>query len=136
MLQRKGESAMPSILVVDDDPGVLEIISAQLADSDMESETARNGRIALQKLCARTAEDKAFDLVVLDLVMPEIDGWKVLKAIKTNPLWEHMKVIVISGYADSPSDLLRIIEFDGVYVEKRAGFVETVTEIVRRVLED
>jgi len=74
--------------------------------------------------------------MILDLVMPNIDGWQVLKAVKNNPLWSSMKVIVVSGYADSPDDLMKIIEYDGVYVEKRAGFAEDVTQVVERVLED
>lgn len=127
---------MPSALVVDDDEALLEIISTQLTSADIETVTARNGRIALQEMCARTAAGASFDVVILDLVMPEVDGWAVLKAIKNNPLWAPTKVIVISGHADSPSDLLRIIEFDGVYVEKRSGFVKTVTLVVDRVLKD
>jgi len=125
---------MPSVLVVDDDAGILELVSAKLSLLDIQCDTAISGRIALRRLCARTAEDRPYDVVILDIVMPDIDGWQVLKAIKHNPLWTALKVIVISGQADSPSDLLRIIEFDGVYVEKRAGFADTVGEIVRRVL--
>lgn len=127
---------MPSALVVDDDAALAEVISTQLASAGIETVRAKNGRIALQEMCARTSAGKSFDVVILDLVMPEIDGWAVLKAIKNNPLWAPTKVIVISGHADSPSDLLRIIEFDGVYVEKRSGFVQTVTLVVERVLQD
>ena len=125
---------MPSVLVVDDDPGVLELIAIKLADIGIEADTAGGGRSALKKLCTRTAADHGYDVVILDIVMPDIDGWQVLKAIKHNPLWTNLKVIVISGQANAPDDLLRIIEFDGVYVEKRAGFADIVGEIVRRVL--
>jgi CheY-like chemotaxis protein len=127
---------MPSVLIVDDDPGVLELVSLKLGFIGIQTDTATGGRAALKRLCARTAEDRVYDVVILDIVMPDVDGWAVLKAIKYNPLWQSIKVIVISGHADSPSDLLRIIEFDGVYVEKRAGFADTVGEIVRRVIAE
>ena len=127
---------MPKVLVVDDDPGVVELVATRLRLMGIEAETARSGRAALKKICERTCAENLYDLVIVDIVMPEIDGWQVLKAIKNNPLWEDLKVIVISGYADAPSDLMRIIEFDGVYVEKRAGFADTVGEIVQRVLSN
>ena len=126
---------MPTVLVIDDDPGVSTMVAAQLEAMGIETITARDGRVGLRKLCERTAACEPVDAAIVDLVMPEVDGWQVLKAIKHNPLWEHIKVIVISGYADTPTDLLRIIEFDGVFVEKRAGFVDTVGDIVKRVLE-
>ena len=118
---------MPSVLVVDDDPGVLELVSLKLGLIGIQADSAASGRAALKRLCARTAEDRVYDVVIVDIVMPDVDGWQVLKAVKYNPLWNDIKVIVISGHADSTSDLLRVIEFDGVFVEK-------VGEIVRRVL--
>ncbi|MBP8953235.1 MAG: response regulator [Armatimonadetes bacterium] len=127
---------MPRVLIVDDDPGVCEVIRAQLALADIDAEIARDGRQALTMLCERTVAQRPYDAMILDLVMPNIDGWQVLKAVKNNPLWSSMKVIVVSGYADSPDDLMKIIEYDGVYVEKRAGFAEDVTQVVERVLED
>lgn len=127
---------MPMVLVVDDDSGVLEVVSMQLSSMGLEVVTARTGRAALKQLCALTAEGKQVDVAIVDLLMPDVDGWRLIKAIKNNPLWQDVKVIVISGHAETPSDLLRIIEFDGVYVEKRAGFVETVGDIVKRVLEN
>lgn len=127
---------MPRVLIADDDPGVCEVLRAQLALADIEAETARDGRQALRLLCERTVARRPYDVIILDLVMPDIDGWQVLKAIKNNPLWASMKAIVVSGYADSPEDLIRIIEYDGVYVEKRAGFAEDVTQVVERVLRD
>ena len=127
---------MPSVLVVDDDAGVLELIAVKLAEIGIDADTASGGRMALKKLCTRTVEDRVYDVMILDIVMPDIDGWQVLKAVKNNPLWSLIKVIVISGHANGPDDLLRVIEFDGVYVEKRAGFADTVGEIVRRVMGD
>jgi CheY-like chemotaxis protein len=127
---------MPRVLIADDDPGIVETVSVRLQMMGIESDTANSGRSALRKICERTCADRLYDVVIVDISMPDIDGWHVLKAIKNNPLWEAIKVVVISGFADSPSDLMRIIEFDGVFVEKRTGFIDTVGEVVKRVLEN
>ncbi len=126
---------MPRILVVDDDSAVREVIQMQLEMAGMETDTAANGRIALEKLCASVVENKPYDLITLDIVMPELNGWQALKAIKNNPLWQDIKVIVVSGELQSAEDLTHIIEYDGVFVEKRIGFTQDVALIVQRILE-
>ncbi|MBP8951797.1 MAG: response regulator [Armatimonadetes bacterium] len=126
---------MPRILVVDDDAAVREVIQMQLEMTGMEADTAANGRIALEKLCTSVVEGRPYDLVTLDIVMPELNGWQVLKAVKNNPLWQDIKVIVVSGELQSAEDLTHIIEYDGVFVEKRIGFTQDVGLIVQRILE-
>jgi twitching motility two-component system response regulator PilH len=126
---------MPAILIVDDDMGVREALRMQLATMGHDADAAGTGHEALMKLCARTAADRLYQVIILDIVMPGIDGWQVLKAIKYNPLWKDIRVIVISGHANGADDLTRIIEFDGVFVEKRAGFVEMVSDVLERVLQ-
>jgi len=112
------------------------MVSAALSLEGIEAETAANGRIALEKMCTCVVAKESFDVVILDIMMPEVDGWQVLKAIKNNPLWEHTKVIVVSGHSETAEDLMKIIEYDGVYVEKRLGFAETVSTLVTRVLDE
>lgn len=126
---------MPDILIVDDDMGVREALKLQLAAMGHDADAAGSGRDALMKLCARTAENRLYQVIILDIVMPGVDGWQVLKAIKYNPLWAGIRVIVISGHSNGADDLMRVIEFDGVFVEKRAGFVETVSEVLERVMQ-
>ncbi len=126
---------MPRILVVDDDPAIREVVTMQLQAAGFETEVAATGRVAIEKLCKRSVEDRLFDLVILDIVMPDINGWQVLKAVKNNPLWEDMKVVVVSGEIQSAGDLTHIIEYDGVFVEKRMGFTEDVVRIVSRIID-
>lgn len=127
---------MARVLVVDDDPGITIMVGERLRALSITADAASSGRDALMMMCRATADGEPYDVAIVDIVMPGIDGWQVLKAIKHNPLWARTKIVVVSGYASSTEDLLRIIEFDGVYVEKRAGFLETVGEIVQRVLAD
>jgi len=81
------------ILVVDDHPGIREILSAYLATDAHTVETASNGREALDKFC-----NGKFDLVITDRVMPETSGNELAAAIKRiNP---RAPVVMLTGFAD------------------------------------
>jgi CheY-like chemotaxis protein len=83
------------ILVIDDDPLSRNILSASLTEEGYTVATAENGRVGLQML-----RENPFDTVLLDLLMPEMDGFDVLKIIKADVRIRHLPVIVISGEED------------------------------------
>ena len=126
---------MPRVLVVDDDVGIRQSIALSLEAAGITADTAANGRIAIKQLCRSCTENEPYDLLTLDIIMPEVDGWQVLKAVKNNPLWSSLKVIVVSAEVQSAEDLTHIIEWDGVFVEKRIDFSRDVVTIVTRILD-
>jgi DNA-binding NtrC family response regulator len=79
------------ILVVDDEEVVRHCYVRSLAGQHCSVETVKNGKDALQAMTQRP-----FDVVLLDLLMPEMDGMTVLRTIKQN--WPDSEVIVITGY--------------------------------------
>ncbi|WP_262694186.1 response regulator transcription factor [Kordiimonas aquimaris] len=81
---------MKNILLIDDDPLVLESISIMLVENGYNVETATNGELGLRK-----AAEPGFDLIITDILMPEKDGLETLTELKNakNPA----KVIAISG---------------------------------------
>lgn len=81
---------MAYVLVVEDDPSVLEATKIILEDSGHVVDTAENGFTAMERLEARD-----FDLVVTDILMPEKDGIELLQDIARN--WPDLKVIAFSG---------------------------------------
>jgi CheY-like chemotaxis protein len=83
------------ILVIDDDLLTRKVLSASLIEEGYTVATAENGRVGLQMV-----REKPFDTVLLDLLMPEIDGFDVLKIIKADVRIRHLPVIVISGEED------------------------------------
>lgn len=82
---------MARILVVDDNPDVRAVIRMTLEKENHEIQEAENGVIALEMI----KEDKP-DLVILDVMMPEIDGWKVAKTIKENPLLKDIPIVILT----------------------------------------
>jgi len=125
---------MPEVLIVDDDPAVTEALVAAVKAHNLETDTAVNGQQAIQKLCERTVTDNLYDAMILDIQMPIMDGWQVLHALKNNPLWENINVVVLTGIADTPQDIARISEYDGVFVRKKEGIFELVSDLVERII--
>jgi len=82
----------PSILVVDDDVVMRETLVAMVQQLEYDAVPARNGAEAVEKL-----ELQSFDLVMLDLSMPEVDGYQVLDRIKGDLAIRNTPVIIISG---------------------------------------
>ena len=84
-----------TILAVDDSADNRELLSRYLSKAGHEVLTASSGEEALGLL-----ENSTVDLVLLDLIMPGMDGGEVLRRIKENPAWRALSVIVISGRQD------------------------------------
>jgi CheY-like chemotaxis protein len=127
---------MRKVMVVDDDPGVLEWMTQLLTHAGFEVTPAEGGRAAIQELCRAVVDGTEYDAILLDIAMPEINGWRVLDAIKGNPLWSDMKVIVLSGYSQSPEALSRVARYDGVFVEKKGDFDRLVVGLLGRLLAE
>lgn len=85
------------ILIVDDDTDNLANLSDILTDIGYETETACDGQIALDKIASNCPKDeRRFDLCLLDLKMPGMDGIELLKEIRSrNP---DLRAIMISAY--------------------------------------
>lgn len=83
------------ILIVDDEPFNLDYLEQELADLDYEPIRAVNGVEALELVQAQSP-----DLILLDIMMPIMDGFEVLRWLKANPNTRHIPVIIISAHSD------------------------------------
>lgn len=83
---------MKSILLVEDDLFLIDIYTSKLKAAGFEIDIAEDGGAALRKI-----EEKKPDLLVLDIVLPHIDGWEVLKKIKTEMKLKDLKVLILSN---------------------------------------
>jgi DNA-binding response OmpR family regulator len=89
----------PRVLVVDDDPDVLRLLQITLERDGFKPALAGDGGTALRRI-----EAERFDVVLLDVMMPVMDGWQVLQAIHGMP--NPPRVIVVSAKAH-PADRAR-----------------------------
>jgi len=94
----------PTILCVDDEPYNLELLSAILEPAGYNVVKANSGKEALSIL-----EQKHIDLILLDVMMPEIDGFEVTKMIKSSEKWQNIPIIIITALA-SKQDRIKGIE--------------------------
>ncbi|MGQ9729670.1 MAG: response regulator [Candidatus Zipacnadales bacterium] len=124
---------MGKIMVVDDDEATLLVMSRALRKAGFEPTVVGSGRQALEELCRATLNGGLYEAILLDIAIPDINGWRILEAIKSNPLWANMKVIVVSGFVQSPQALMRVARYDGVFIEKSADFDRTVVNVLERL---
>lgn len=105
------------VLIVDDDPKNLALLEIMLAPEGYVIQTAPNGETAL----AAVAEQPP-DLILLDIMMPGMDGYHTASRIKTNPVTKHIPIIMVSSLDDKNSRMHGL----------RAGAEEFLTKPVDR----
>ena len=108
----------PSLLIVDDEPVNFDVIEAIMSDCGYDLHYAANGRQAIDLLHVYKP-----DLILLDVMMPEIDGIEVCKQIKNNPVWKFIPIVMVTAL-NSKEDLARCI---------RAGADDFLSKPVNRL---
>jgi DNA-binding NtrC family response regulator len=122
------DTAMSSILIVDDDLNVLEVLEARLQSAGFETFKAENGRDALRLL-----KDNKIDLLISDMKMPGMSGMEVLS--KARALQPGLPIIFLTAYGTIP-DAVKAVKAGAVdYLAKPFDGRELVYKL-RKVLED
>ena len=85
------------IMVVDDEPDILFTVGQVLETSGYEVIKVKNGKECIDKL--NELQDVP-DLVLLDIMMPEISGWDVAAKIKENPAWKEIPIVFLTAKGD------------------------------------
>ncbi|MEI8277685.1 MAG: response regulator, partial [Hyphomicrobiales bacterium] len=92
------------VLVVDDIPANVKLLEARLSAEYFDVSTAFSGTEALT-----LAERAECDIILLDVMMPDMDGFEVCRRLKANPLTHHIPVVMVTAL-DQPSDRVRGLE--------------------------
>ena len=90
-----------NVLAVDDVPLNLLLVEKMLSKFQFRIRKAGNGRIALEEI----AKEKP-DLILLDLMMPEVDGFEVLRKVRENPETADIRIVILSAL-NSTEDIVR-----------------------------
>lgn len=113
--------AMSRVLVVDDDPLIRQLLTYQLGGAGYQISTAQNGREALERLLF----DKP-DLVLLDVVMPDMSGWEVCQHLRT---YSMVPIIMLTAKS-AESDVVRGLERGADdYISKPFGLPQLLARI-------
>lgn len=124
---------MVNILVVDDDPEIIDLLRLDLELMGFQVDSANDGMNALKK-----AESKSYDLIVLDVMMPKMDGFEVCKRIRANRASAATPIVLLTakgtiedkirGFNAGADDyLVKPFEFQELMVRMRALFRRTGT---------
>ncbi|MGB3236863.1 MAG: response regulator [Geitlerinemataceae cyanobacterium] len=118
------ETANAEILIVDDTPNNLRLLSDMLSDRGYEVRKAIDGQMALT-----SARVEPPDLILLDIVMPDIDGYGVCQALKSDPKTCHIPVIFLSAL-DDPLDKVKAFQVGGIdYITKPFQIEEVLARV-------
>jgi CheY-like chemotaxis protein len=101
VMPRSGENLSPLLLLVDDDQHGREGWAEFFSQSGYRIAQASDGDEALRKI-----NDRAPDIILVDLGIPRLNGWELTRRVKTDPRWTRISVIVLSGL-DYPDALER-----------------------------
>ena len=83
---------MKSILLVEDDPFLIDIYSQKFKNGGFNIRVAENATKVFQFL-----EEEVPNVILLDIVLPQMDGWAILKKIRLNKAWDSCFIIVFSN---------------------------------------
>jgi two-component system, OmpR family, response regulator MprA len=119
---------MAKVLLVDDEPDILLMLRMSFEDEGHEVVMAADGRMGLERL----AEQRP-DIVVLDMMMPVVDGWGVLEAMHLQA--DSTPVIVVSAKSD-PRDCRRALELGAVEYVVKPFDLDRLLELVSEVLAE
>ncbi|TAK44816.1 MAG: response regulator [Betaproteobacteria bacterium] len=80
------------VLIVDDEPNIVTALEYLLAQSGYQVKVAQNGEEGLELVGSF-----APDLVLLDVMMPRVNGYEVCRRIRERPEWQHVKIVMLSA---------------------------------------
>ncbi|MDX2031005.1 MAG: response regulator [Blastocatellia bacterium] len=127
-LLKKYQPAAPdgSVLIVEDDPATRDMLRRVLEQEGWQVAEAENGRVGLTQLATLAPH-----LILLDLMMPEMDGFAFVEEINKNPSWRDIPIVVITAKDVTTEDRLRLNGYVEKILEKGAYQREDLLREVR-----
>jgi len=129
------EERKPYILIVDDDPDILDNIVTILESQPYRLATARDG-----KKCMEMIAQEIPDLLLLDLLMPKMDGWGVIREMRNEPRYAKVPIMILTTVIEDASrrryELETGMAMDvQAYIQKPAKPIDLIRSI-EKLLQD
>ena len=118
--------ALSQVMVVEDDPATSEMVRRTLEKEGLLVTTAENGRVALEKLAQQQP-----DLILLDLMMPEMDGFQFLEQMRRRVEWQNIPVIVVTAKELTAADRLQLNGYVERILQKPGTNLHTLMHEIR-----
>ena len=113
-----------TILIVDDEEDVLDLLQLVFETSGFVVRRAASGKSAVS-----SAYEEPPDVVLLDVMMPEMDGWQVLRTLKGDERTRHVPVVMLSARAERRDKMIGLQEGAEGYIAKPFSPAEVVREV-------
>ena len=119
------------VLVVDDDENLRLVLTDKLKASGFEASSAENGEEGLKK----SLEDHP-DLILLDILMPIMDGWEMLGKLRTDEWGKKVKVVMLTGVEDAEAVAKAVQDGSFAYLIKTHEGMDSIVEKVEEMLKN
>ena len=116
-----------SVLIVEDDPDTWRLLSLTLAEHGFNVRSAADGREALDRLAEATP-----DAIVLDLIMPVMDGFAFLDHVRLDPVWSKIPVVILTSKTLDPAEIARLNQSVAAILTKGRRDTELVVDAILR----
>ncbi len=119
------------ILIVDDEPNIVTSLQFILQQNDYEVDTANNGIEAIQQIEAKTPH-----LILLDVMMPIMDGYEVSKRVRENPEWDDVCIVYLTAKGRQEDKIKGYAKGADMYITKpfsTRDLVERVDEMLEHI---
>lgn len=116
----------PLILVVDDDPEILNMVEMRLTKTGYRVATAADGEDAVVK-----AQELMPDVVVLDVMMPKMNGWEVARALRQKASTQHIKILILTAIGPHVNEMTSPLYGADEHLDKPFDFRELEARISR-----
>ncbi|MEK8095448.1 response regulator [Methylocystis sp. IM3] len=119
-----------TVLVIEDDPATRELLCRSVSGAGYRAEAAVNGQDGLDWLSVNPAPD----LVLLDLMMPNLDGFGFLRELRRRPAFDRLPVIIVTAKELSEEDIRKLRALGADIITKDHDYLEELVGIMRQCL--
>jgi CheY-like chemotaxis protein len=109
--------AVANILVVDDDPEIVTMLSTRLGKRGYQISTANDGHRAIE-----LARRERPDVVLLDVMMPGKSGWEVARALKQDPVTQDIKIVMVTAIGEQVNEITSPLYGADAHIDKPFEF--------------